>query len=179
MMKNLKLLIPLILTIAFVGCQSGENNSSAKKAVSDQEVAQAKSQLEELGIEISDQSLLEKAEKGETETVSLLLKAGVSPDVTDNNNNSPLMLATNRLNTETAIALIEAGADLNLSGQRGRTALMQATISGSIAVLNALIQGGADLNAKDNKGNTALKLAKEFPQAAKAEKILIEAGAKK
>ncbi len=177
-MKNLKLLMPLILTIAFVVCQSGEDKSSATKAVSDQEVAQAKEQLQELGIELSDQSLLEKAEKGETETVSLLLKAGVSPDVTDKNNNSPLMLATNWGNTETAIVLIEAGADLNLSGQRGRTALMAATIRGSMELLNALIQGGADLNAKDNESNTALKLAEEFSKP-KAEKILIEAGAKK
>ncbi|MGB2964392.1 MAG: ankyrin repeat domain-containing protein, partial [Anaerolineales bacterium] len=139
MMKNHKLLIPLIITIAFVGCQSGENKSPAKKAVRDQEVAQAKKQLEELGIKISDQSLLEMAEKGETETVSLLLKAGVSPDVTDNNNNSPLIIATNWGNTETAIVLIEAGADLNLSGQRGKTALMAATIRGNMELLNALI----------------------------------------
>ncbi len=178
-MKNFKLLIPLIFIIAFVVCQSGENKSPATKAVSDQEVAQAKEQLEELGIELSDQSLLEMAEKGETETVSLLLKAGVSPDVTDNNNVCPLMLAAINGNTETAIVLIEAGADLNLSGQRGRTPLMAATVRGNMELLNALIQGGADLNAKDNKSNTALKLAKEFPQAAKAEKILIEAGAKK
>jgi ankyrin repeat protein len=33
-------------------------------------------------------------EKGETETVSLLLKAGVSPDVTNFSNVTPLMVAT-------------------------------------------------------------------------------------
>lgn len=94
-MKYSKLLVALCFGIMLVACQSGDKEQSSSPAVTDQEVALAKKQLEEQGIEVSEKVLLRKAEKGETEIVGLLLKAGVSPNATNMIGVNALMFATN------------------------------------------------------------------------------------
>lgn len=155
-MKYSMLLIFLCLGILLFACQSGDKATSSSQTVTDEEAALAQKQLEEQGIEISDQELLKNAEKGETEIVSLLLKAGVSPDAANMIGVNALMFATNMGHTETAKLLIKSGTNLDSKDSMNNTALMRAASFGKKDIAVALIEAGADLNLKGSQGRTAL-----------------------
>ena len=172
-----KIFISLCLGILLFACQSGEKAPSSSQAVTDEEAALAQKQLEELGIEISDQELLKKAEKGETEIVGLLLKAGVSPNAANMIGVNALMFATNVGHTETAKLLIEFGTNLDAQDSMKNTALMRAASFGKHDIAIALIEAGADLNLKGAQGRTALMNATTNRNLVLLE-TLIQAGAK-
>lgn len=92
------------------------------------------------------------AEYNQVAAVKRLLAAGVSPNVRNNWEDTPLMqLASMGHRTETELQVVDilvaAGADVTLADKDGFTALHNANEAGQEALAQALIRHGADPNA--------------------------------
>lgn len=124
-------------------------------ALLEKEVNKARQELAGRGIEFSEKNFFDRARKGDTETVGLFLKAGISPDAQDRGY-TPLLEAARKGYEEMAAALIGSGADLDAGDPYGVTALMFSLISGSVETARRLIEAGAEVNARDVDGRTAL-----------------------
>jgi ankyrin repeat protein len=101
-------------------------------------------------------------EKGDLETVQLLLEYGIDPNAGDGD--TAVIYACGMGQTEIAEALMEAGADVNFRGRYGETAFTtQADCYISeqrrIHLMRKLITYGADINAQREDGETALMKA--------------------
>lgn len=75
--------------------------------------------------------LLSAAAKGDTARVTEQLRQGVSVDVRDGGDNTPLLLATHGNHVDTARALIDAGADVNAQNRRLDSAYLLAGAEGT------------------------------------------------
>src|SRR5262249_41079717 len=104
----------------------------------------------------------------------LLLLAKANPNVRDQNQQTPLMLASFGGHFEIVTALLKAGADPNAADQLSKTSLMYASMNGHDEIVQALIQAKAAVSAKDQSGFTALKYSESHPSTMK---ILQQAGA--
>lgn len=69
-------------------------------------------------------ALMEAAQNGQTETVSLLLKLGASIDEQDNNGNTALFNATIFDQAEVVSLLLENKANINIKNYKDQTLLM-------------------------------------------------------
>lgn len=105
--------------------------------------------------------LREAAEKGDIETVKLLIGKEVDINAVDKDGGTALMWAAIEGHTETAKLLIEKGADINTGDNSGCTPLRYAAANNRIETAKLLIEKGADINAVDNTGVTPLKRAVE------------------
>jgi len=91
-----------------------------------------------------------------------LLSKGVSPELRDQRNCTPLMVAAATNNPEAAKLLIENGAEVDAKGftsqdgSANSTALILAAEMGSVAVAEILIEKGADVNYINSFNRTAL-----------------------
>ena len=135
------LALTVALTLILPACQSGAKRARAELAGRD--------------VEFSEKDFLDRARKGDGETVVLFLEAGMSPDAEDQGY-TPLLEAARRGYEEMAAALIAGGADLDATDPYGVTALMFGLISGSVETARRLIEAGADVKARDIDGRTAL-----------------------
>lgn len=111
------------------------------------DVGQAKGQLEEQGIRIGPGSLFDAAEQGHAREVLLLLQAGVSPNVRDRREWTPLMVAAFEGSEEAALMLLEFGADIHAENRRGYGPLHWAAFNGYDRVVSVLLDRGANVNA--------------------------------
>ena len=99
--------------------------------------------------------------------VALLLKFGASVDSKDNDNNTPLHLATWLLSYrqdttgiyETVQLLLEHGATVHVREENGRTPLHLACLCRLSRVVPLLLKFGARVDVKDNDNKTPLLLA--------------------
>jgi len=103
--------------------------------------------------------LVQAAQHGQHEMVSLLLQAGADKDSVDSFRNSALMRACTCGSLEVVLVLLEAHANLELQNHYQQTALLCASIAGHVEVVGALLQAGAGKNRKDCDGDTALGAA--------------------
>lgn len=85
--------------------------------------------------------LLEKANKGHTGTIKLLLQYGAKPDLQDNDGISPLMYASFHGHLEAVEALLIHGADSSLRDKDKKTALDFARGAGQLEVVKLLVKG--------------------------------------
>jgi ankyrin repeat protein len=166
-MKQIKLLIFFVLLIFLFSC-----------SFSDKEAQEAKHRLRQRGIEFSEQSFFFSIVQNQPEVVKLFLKAGVNPNVAEEDK-TVLLEACRRGYEEIGLTLIEAGSDVNTKDQYGVTCLMFSVISGSAELIKKLIDQGAEVNPKDNYGRTALieALTTENDLPLKTFQALIDAGA--
>jgi len=114
--------------------------------------------------------------------LTLLIENGtLNIDVTDDDGNTPLMIAAAQYTKKDDIirALIKEGANVNTAANDGRTPLMFAAYGNSNTDhLTVLIEEGADVNAADNDGRTPLMWAALNDDATPDFfMVLIEAGA--
>ena len=101
--------------------------------------------------------LLSAAADGAVRTLTKLMEAGVSPDCSDINGNTPLHLAAREEHTMSVAKLISFGASLNRREKSaGYTPLHLAVKSGYERVVLALVEFGADMDIRDDYGLTAL-----------------------
>jgi len=120
------------------------------------EVEEAKAELERLGISINQQSLFSASERKDREALTLLLKAGLSPDVRDEKHWTPLMVASFEGNEEIAFLLIQHGASITAQDKGGYSPLHWASLGGYERVVKLLLEKGADVNARTQYGITPL-----------------------
>jgi ankyrin repeat protein len=98
------------------------------------------------------------------ETVALLLRLGVDPNIQGRGDHTPLYCLANQFGSATGPeivrALVRAGADVNAAGGVTRaTALHMAARRGLVEIARALLDFGAAVNARDRKGDTPLQRA--------------------
>ncbi len=100
------------------------------------------------------------AEKGETEKVRELIKAGAEIEAQNKYGSTPLHEAAWRGQTETALALIKAGAEIEAQDSVGQTPLHYAAWNGSPETALALLKAGANKNARNKNGETPAQIAR-------------------
>jgi ankyrin repeat protein len=133
-----------------------------------------------LAVAVSAQSdrsapLFAAIQRGSAADVERLLKAGVSPDVTDPDGVPALMAATLFANADVVELLLTRGADPNRTGPGGATALMWA--APDVEKMRRLVDHGANVNARSDTDRTALLVAASYPGTVKALQLLLDHGA--
>jgi hypothetical protein len=118
------------------------------------------------------------ANKGDIETVQVLLEYGVDVNAQTSVGSTPLNYASWGYHDDARVArlLIERGADVNIRGGFGRTALHRAS-EGSIEIARVLIEHGASVEVKNDDGKTPLYIA-SLHKREEIVKLLLEHGAR-
>ena len=116
------------------------------------------------------------AEKGQTQLVNYLIRAGADVNQKDYKGMTALYSAARNRNIECIKILVKAGAEVNLTDREGCTPLMVAAANGYNRCLDQLMKTGADVNMGDHMGNTALMWA-SMADHWKCVSTLIEFGA--
>lgn len=99
-------------------------------------------------------------------SLNVLLAEGANIDTSDQNGNTPLMIAAKIGNPRMVKILLAHNPDINKKNSEGNTALMIASEHGQTFVVEQLIAKGADTNAKNIKGFTSLEIAQRNGHAA-------------
>lgn len=129
----------------------GQSHARIKEPVISNERERARLALGQLGVEYSNESLVKRAQEGDTIAVKLLLEAGLDP-------NTPLTTAAAFGQVETLQLLLSRGADPNMSNG-GKLPLSMAVAyssQNSVEVAKLLFEAGADASAKDAEGKTPI-----------------------
>ncbi len=108
------------------------------------------------GFTQSQESLADIIKSNDTRKLEKALKVNGGINKTDQEGDTPLMLAALYGNAATLKWMLKKGADPNGKNKDGETALMWAIHD--LEKLKILLEHGADINAKANTGNTALLL---------------------
>ncbi len=119
--------------------------------------------------------LHQAADRGHTEVVKILLKAGAKVNAKENRGNTPLHSAVSGGHAETVKILLVSGANVNAKTEYGRTPLHAAALQGA-RMGEILLKAGAKINAKDINGETVLHWVALKGETETA-KILLKAGA--
>ncbi|XP_041377464.1 E3 ubiquitin-protein ligase MIB2-like [Gigantopelta aegis] len=112
------------------------------------------------------------AHEGKLPIVKLLIEKKSDINATDDDGDTPLIVATGKQQTEVAEYLVRAGAQLDLKNDKGRTAIHNAAYTGQTTLIHALIGRGCDVNVMDESGDTPLHDAIAEDHTAAAERIL-------
>jgi ankyrin repeat protein len=105
-------------------------------------------------------ALLQAAQNGREDIVSVLLEAGASPDVIDGTGKTPLILAARSGHAGVVRRLLEAGARLDLVEREvGADALLAASLGTSVQVLEMLLDAGMAPDVRSEDAFTALSFA--------------------
>ena len=144
-MKNIYLVLLSLAFISFVSCSSAQANEKDKLLI--------------LGIEPTENSLLNQAKEGHLENVQLLLSAGISADSVDEKGYPVLIWAAAKGHAAVVDALLSAGADKDKKDKDGDTALLSAVKSKKLEAAKVLLSAGVNTNVIDKKGWTPLRLA--------------------
>lgn len=97
---------------------------------------------------------------GKTKIVKTLIKEGANPDITNENDVTLLMIASQYGHAKILEILINSGLDVNLQDDNCRTALMYACKYGYIECVKLLINS-KNIDHQDSEGWTALMLSCE------------------
>ncbi|WP_433548616.1 ankyrin repeat domain-containing protein [Streptomyces sp. CA-294286] len=88
--------------------------------------------------------IFDLARQGDAEALGAYVDAGVSPDLTNEQGQTLVMLAAYHGHAGAVEALLQRGADANRANDRGQTPLAGAVFKGEDAVVRVLVAGGAD-----------------------------------
>jgi ankyrin repeat protein len=119
----------------------------------------ARAELKRKGVKYDKETFLKSAEDGDTDLVKLFLDAGMDPNITDEENQTPLMRAATTGTPRLVKILIARGADVNARDWNNATALALAAWVGNSESILILLDAGADINAIENHGFTPLHYA--------------------
>ncbi|MDT8310470.1 MAG: ankyrin repeat domain-containing protein [Methylophaga sp.] len=108
----------------------------------------------------STEQLFDLARNGDTDSLRSHLQKGVTPDLTDSNGNSFLILVSALGDLQTCQLLLEFGANVNAASPEGKNPLMFAAMFNQAEIVDLLLANGADAYAKSADGLTALALAR-------------------
>ena len=134
----------LVLFLALIGCGAAPQEEARLK-------------LGQMKLEYKDSTFVRVAQDGSLEAVQLFLRAGMKPNVTNQNGETPLLVAARYGREPVAKVLLAAGADPNVKDAKfGGTPLHWAAVNGYPGIVKLLLDKGADLKARDSKnGMTA------------------------
>lgn len=108
-----------------------------------------------------NRQLFDAAEKGNTNEVLKLLKAGANIDATNRSGTTPVLAATYHNRVETVKLLINQGADIDIRDDSLNNVLLYAGAEGLLEIVKLSIEAGADTNLTNRFGGTALIPAAE------------------
>lgn len=131
-------------------------------------------QLEMLGIDPLSDAFARAVARKQRPVVDLLLRAGVSPNLPDAQERTPLFHAAAIGDEKLVSRLLAAGADPNLADRERVTPLMLASALGKVSLIDTLLQAGANADAADLPGRTPLHYALAAKQVPAVERILAE-----
>ena len=80
---------------------------------------------------------------------ALLISAGANLNATDNQDDTPLLLACKKGMLEMATMFKDAGAAINVANKGGDTPLLAAVAAGNLELVKLLVRAGANLAAKN------------------------------
>lgn len=103
--------------------------------------------------------LLSSADSGNYESVDLLLKNGIDPNLSFNDGVTALMFASQGGHIDIVNLLLKNGADVNAIPYDGNTALHAAARSNNDSIAEILILNGARVNSLNSNGVSPLHLA--------------------
>jgi len=121
-------------------------------------------------------ALLQATRAGSVRAAEALLQAKANPNLSDINDETPLMLAVNNKQNGLAVHLLDAGADIQAVDANGRTPLYLAASRGNSEMVRRLLKEGADANQADAHGWTPLIAAAASEDPATVQ-VLLDAGA--
>ena len=149
----------VLFFIAILSCKNDSQSKTTSKA------------------QISVKSFHEAAYTGNTDEVMRALKAGVQPDISDENGQNALMLGAFNGHTGIVRLLAEAGVSVNVKDNTNRTALIFASTGPFPETVQFLIDNKVEINVFDNIEHfTALMFAASEGQL-EVVKILMANGA--
>jgi ankyrin repeat protein len=129
-------------------------------------------QLEVLGLDLQGDAFASAVAGKQHQIVELLFEAGVSPNLPDAADRTPLFHAVAERDEQLVARLLQAGADPNLADSQFVTPLMLAAAQGQVRLLDVLLEAGADLNAADQSGRSALHYGLAAKQLSAAQRLL-------
>ncbi|UOE57728.1 ankyrin repeat domain-containing protein [Cytobacillus oceanisediminis] len=135
--------------ILLQGCVS-DNNADTK--------TQEKEVREDMDM---SESLLQAAERRETETIKRLIEEGADINKKDSDGRTAAMIAAYNNDVETSKVLIKAGADVNIQDNMKNNPFLYAGAEGYVEILKLTIEAGADPAIMNRYGGTALIPASE------------------
>ncbi|VDI79941.1 Hypothetical predicted protein [Mytilus galloprovincialis] len=103
--------------------------------------------------------LCEAVERGHTDVVRVLLEYGSDPNVSDQDDNYPLLLATSINNVDITSVLVRFGANINQCSKHLHTPLSIASYFGRASLVKYLLENGADISSDNDNNETALHIA--------------------
>ncbi|MEU6161659.1 ankyrin repeat domain-containing protein [Streptomyces sp. NPDC047130] len=122
----------------------------------------------------SGHELLQAAERGDTDTVRLALRAGADVEARDAHGRTPLLLAALADHVDTARLLLAAGADPDARDDRQDTPWLITGVTGSVAMMRLLLPHGPDLTLCNRYGGVSLIPAAERGHVAYVRAVLEE-----
>ena len=121
-----------------------------------------------------ESALIEAADRGDTGSVSDLLRRGADVDAQDSRRRTALVAAAYGNHVDTARVLVEAGADVNVEDVTQQSAYLIATseVGDDPRLLDLTLANGADVDAKDSYNGTGLIRAAERGHARIVRRLL-------
>lgn len=107
-------------------------------------------------IEKINMDLIVAAERGDTETVTHLLRRGANVHTSNTRGITPMIAAAYRNHLEVAKILIAAGADVNVQDDTQQSAYLIPTADGYLEFLKLTLAAGADVHSLDSYNGTGL-----------------------
>jgi hypothetical protein len=114
---------------------------------------------------------------GYLELVTVLLDAGVPPDVPDENGKTALLLAPRPLHEGIGALLLSRGADPNQQWSAGITPLIAACYDGDLEGARLLLELGADPNARTTQTRNSPLVGAALGGHVELIELLLESGA--
>jgi len=105
-------------------------------------------------------ALIKATQKGDANSVKLLLEKGEDVNAkVSNNDSTALIIAAQKGDTDIIKLLLNKGADVNAQNKNGDTPLVIATQKGDTENIKLLLEKDANVNAKTYEGKTVLIMA--------------------
>ncbi|MGL4617395.1 MAG: ankyrin repeat domain-containing protein [Mycoplasmoidaceae bacterium] len=123
--------------------------------------------LVESGASVNDRkgmanSLMFACSYGFVEICEYLIEQGSKINITDNEGNNLLMVASKEGQLKIVKMLLNKQIDINHVNKKGNNALMYAILSNHIDIVKILIKNGIDINTYNKEGITSLMLAVQY-----------------
>lgn len=108
---------------------------------------------------MDSEGFLKAADKGDAETVRIMLDMGMDPNLKadDERGRTALIKACRHGHEHVVLLLLLRGADVNRQDNAGDTALAYAACNGYLQIVRILLEHGADTGVRNQAGRTVME----------------------